>query len=111
MNSANTGRVDPCPKNSSGRAKPTASPPAKGTTRLPVPTSAAARPKRRISWRSVSKPVTTSSSATPIHPTATMAAPDIGSSGRNQWNPLGQTLPKTEGPRSRPAASSPITAG
>ena len=71
-----------------------------------------ARPRRRISARSVSSPVSTSSRNTPTQADAgeqRRAAPDRA--GRASPRAPGASLPSTLGPRSRPAASSPTTDG
>ena len=110
-NSANTVRSAPPPTKSSGNSRPVTSPAASGTTRLNPVTRAAARPRRRISARSVSNPAVTSSRATPSQATANKAPEEISECGRNQSKPLGQTWPKTEGPSTTPAARWPITEG
>ena len=91
MNSANTTCCDGSGMKRSGSAKPTASPPRNGTTRLPTATAAAARRKRLMRARSVSKPVTTNRSAAPTQLTDTIAAPCMSSFGRNQWKPEGHS--------------------
>ena len=110
-NSANTVRSAPPPTKSSGSSRPVTRPPASGTTRLNPVTRAAARPRRRISARSVSNPAVTSSRATPSQLTANRAPEEISSWGRNHSKPPGQTCPNTDGPSTTPAASWPITDG
>ncbi len=112
MNNTNTSRPGPrSPRKRSGMATPTPRPTAKGNSRLPAATDVAARRNRRIRLRSVSKPVTISSRSTPIHPTASRAPFSSRSSGRNHSNPDGHTRPNRLGPSTRPAPSSPMTAG
>ena len=110
-NRAKTVRSLSGPMNDSGRTPPTTRPPINGTTRLKPVTSAAARPRRRIRPRSVSKPAVTSRNATPSQLTAKSAPELISCSGRNHSKPSVQTRPKIDGPRITPAPSWPITEG
>ena len=101
----------PATKKLSGRAPPNTIPPKRGRSILPTVTWIAGLPSLVISPRSVSKPVTTSRNAKPTQPTA-KSAPDCSSSpGKYHSKPSGQTLPKMEGPRITPAASSPMMPG
>lgn len=84
MNSAKTSRESGVPRNSSGSASPRPNPSASGSSRLPVDDSNAGRPRLASSFRSVSKPVTTMSSATPIQATDSSSPDCTGSAGNSQ---------------------------
>ena len=71
----------------------------------------AARPRRRTRSRSVSKPVTTSSSPTPTHATPWSRPCWTGSGGKSHAWASGQSAPNTELESSRPDPSAPITGG
>ncbi len=109
---ANVNRDAASPKNGvSGITRPSPKPRPIGTTRLPIETAAAFLPSRRSSARSVSKPVSTSSSATPTHAIARIGAlpSTLPGNSHSAWS--GRNRPKRDGPISRPAPSSPTTAG
>ncbi len=110
-NSAKEVRSAWSPQNASGISHPNPKPRTSGTTRLPVDNPTSGRPSRRSSPRSVSNPVTTSSSAIPSHATARINALLTSPPGKIQAAASGASRPKTDGPRMTPAASSPITGG
>ena len=76
-----------------------------------IETLNAARRERRTTDRSVSMPVSSSSSKMPSCATASIIAFCSGFAGnRKCWKP-GQRAPRTEGPSRMPAISWPMTAG
>ena len=89
-NSRNVLRVASGPRNSPGISQPTMLPAPAGTSMLPTATSTAGRPSLAIRPRSVSKPASTSSSATPIQLTVSSAAACSPPAGRNHSNCSGQ---------------------
>jgi len=100
------------PRRDPGTSSPTTNPAAKGSSRLAADTAAAGRPSWRRRSRSVSKPTVSRSRARLIVVTESRRADWTGCpEGRNQSKPAGHSAPKTLGPRSTPAASSPITRG
>jgi len=111
MKSAKTSRLVSSPRNAAGMNQPTARPAAMGTRSEPAETAVAADPSRRIKPRSVSKPVATRRRSTPIQPTVNSMAVWASSSGKSHPVMSGEIRPRIDGPRTRPAASSPTTAG
>ena len=110
-NKANTNRWSGLPSRSAGNHHPRAKPAANGSTSPPVATPTAVPARRRINPRSVSNPVTTISSMTPIKATVSSSWAWTGEAGSQIAAIPGINAPSTEGPRITPARISPTTAG
>ena len=95
----------------SGSASPSATPHRNGTTMPAMEAENEARPLSRTSLRSVSMPVSSSSTRMPNCATASsIAFCSLAAGNRACWK-SGKRAPSSEGPSTRPAINWPITAG